>query len=90
MDKRKFNRGTKGNKGGRKPKIEEIAVIEQMDAVAVPEKAWRALWGRVEEGDTNAIKCWIEYRFGKPKQSLDVTTNGENITVPPITWMDSD
>ena len=29
MDKRKNNKGTVGNKGGRKPKSEEVALIEK-------------------------------------------------------------
>lgn len=74
---------------GRKPKADEITVIEQMDAVAVPSKAWQALWNKCVEGDTQAIKTWINYRFGMPKQSVDVTTQGEKIT-PPVTWIKSD
>ena len=74
--------------GGRRPKAEEIAIIEQMDAVAVPEEAWRALWNKCVEGDTQAIKTWLNYRFGMPKQKVDVTTDGEKLT-PPIEWIKS-
>lgn len=71
MDGRKNNKGTKGNNGGRKPKADEIKIIEQMDAVAAPEKVWRALFDKVNEGDTQAIKTWLQYRFGMPKQVID-------------------
>ena len=73
-DGRKNNGGhsTRG-KAGRPPKSDEIKMIEQMDAIAAPEKAWRMLWERAEDGDTPALKAWIEYRHGKPKQSLDAT-----------------
>lgn len=71
---------------GRKPKAEEIQIIEAMDAVAVPEQAWRALWARCEDGDTQAIKTWLNYRFGMPKQAVDITTQGDKIT-PPIQWI---
>ena len=74
--------------GGRRPKAEEIAIIEQMDAVAVPEEAWKALWNKCVEGDTQAIKTWLNYRFGMPKQKVDVTTDGEKLT-PPIEWIKS-
>jgi hypothetical protein len=74
---------------GRKPKADEIAVIEQMDAVAVPEEAWRALWAKCQEGDTQAIKTWLNYRFGMPKQNLDVTSKGDKMT-PPIVWIKTD
>lgn len=74
--------------GGRRPKADEIAIIEQMDAVAVPDQAWRALWDKCVEGDTQAIKAWLNYRFGMPKQKVDVTTDGEKLT-PPIEWIKS-
>lgn len=73
---------------GRKPKADEIKLIEQMDAVAVPEEAWRALWAKCQEGDTQAIKTWLNYRFGMPKQSVDVTTQGEKVG-PQIIWKKS-
>jgi hypothetical protein len=74
--------------GGRKPKADEIKIIEQMDAIAVPEQAWKALWHRCQDGDIQAIKCWLNYRFGMPKQVVDVTTLGEKVT-PPIEWIKS-
>jgi NADPH-dependent ferric siderophore reductase len=74
--------------GGRKPKADEIKIIEQMDAIAVPEDAWRALWIKCQDGDIQAIKCWLNYRFGMPKQVVDVTTQGEKVT-PPIEWIKS-
>jgi len=73
---------------GRKPKADEIKIIEQMDAIAVPEDAWRALWEKCQDGDIQAIKCWLNYRFGMPKQVVDVTTQGEKVT-PPIEWLKS-
>ena len=73
---------------GRQPKADEIKVIEQMDAVAVPEKIWKALLDRCENGDTQAIKTWLNYRFGMPKQTVDVTSLGEKVT-PPIEWLKS-
>lgn len=74
---------------GRKKKADEIAVIEKMDAVAAPELAFKNLWLKVEEGDVSAIKLWLSYRFGMPKQSVDVTSDGEKINVPVSTWVES-
>ena len=71
---------------GRPPKIQEIKLIEQMDAIAVPEKIWLALLRKCEEGDTQALKLWLAYRLGLPKQQIDVTSNGEKIA-PPIQWI---
>ena len=89
MDGRANNGGhsTKGV-AGRKPKADEIKIIESMDAVAVPEEAWKALWARCKDGDTQAIKIWLNYRFGMPKQQIDVTTQGDKITKP-IEWIKS-
>ena len=71
---------------GRKPKVQEIKLIEQMDAISVPDEIWNALLFKCKEGDTAAIKLWLSYRFGLPKQQIDVTTNGEKIA-PPIQWI---
>jgi hypothetical protein len=89
MDGRKNNGGhsTKGF-AGRPTKADEIKVIEQMDAIAVPAKIWKALLDRCETGDTQAIKTWLNYRFGMPRQQIDVTTQGEKVT-PPIEWLTS-
>jgi hypothetical protein len=71
---------------GRKPKVQEIKIIEQMDAIAVPEKIWLALLRKCEEGDTQALKLWLAYRLGLPKQQIDITSNGEKVA-PPIHWI---
>jgi len=70
-DGRKNNGGNKN--AGRKPKIDEIKLIEQMDAVMIPETVWMALGEKVESGDTNAIKTWLQYRYGMPKQVVEQT-----------------
>lgn len=53
---------------GRKPKADEIKKIELMDSIAEPKKAWEQLWKLCENGDTQAIKTWIDHRFGKAKE----------------------
>lgn len=70
---------------GRKPKALEIQIIESMDAIAVPMEAWKALWYKCQEGDTQAIKTWLNYRFGMPKQSMEI--KGDLQVTPPITWV---
>ena len=88
-DLRKHNGGhsTKGF-AGRKKKADQIKLIEQMDAVEIPDTLWRILADKVKEGDTQAIKIWLEYRYGKPKQSTDVTTNGNQVNILPIEWVE--
>jgi hypothetical protein len=57
---------------GRKPKADEIKIIEQMDAVLAPIEVWQKLAELVSKGDGMAIKTWLSYRFGNPKQTLDL------------------
>jgi hypothetical protein len=82
----KKQRGGPRPNSGRPPKIQEIKLIEQMDAICVPDKIWEALLMKCAQGDTNALKLWLSYRFGLPKQQIDVTSNGEKIA-PPIQWI---
>jgi hypothetical protein len=84
MEKKK--RGGPRPNSGRPPKIQEVKLIEQMDAICVPDKIWEALLMKCAQGDTAALKLWLSYRFGLPKQQIDVTTNGQNIA-PPIQWI---
>ena len=86
MTTKKENRGGPRPNSGRPPKIQEVKLIEAMDRICVPEKIWEALLYKCQEGDTAALKLWLSYRFGMPKQQIDVTSNGENIA-PPIQWI---
>ena len=86
MTTKKENRGGPRPNSGRPPKIQEIKLIEQMDAIAVPSEIWEALLFKIKQGDTQAIKLWLSYRLGLPKQQIDITSNGENIA-PPISWL---
>lgn len=70
-DGRKNNGGNKN--AGRKPKADEIKLIEQMDAVLVPLEVWKALAAKVETGDMLAAKTWLQYRYGMPKQVVEQT-----------------
>jgi hypothetical protein len=81
-DKRKNNGGARPN-AGRKPKAEEIAIIENMDAALAPREVWEALAQRVKDGDVQAIKLWISYRVGLPKQMIDVTSSDGSMSLQP-------
>lgn len=69
-DKRKNNGGKREN-AGRKPKADEISMIENMDATKAPIEVWQKLAERVEAGSDTAIKTWLEYRYGKPTQTVN-------------------
>lgn len=82
MDKRKNNGGVREN-SGRHKKIDEIALIESMDAITVPHAVWKALFDKVKDGDTNAIKIWLQYRYGMPKQVVEqknINLNEKDLT----------
>ncbi len=74
MDKRQYNGGhsTKG-KAGRKPKADEIKLIEQLDSILAPEILWENVAQLItDKKDIQALKLWISYRYGQPKQALQV------------------
>ena len=78
MDGRKNNGGKRAN-AGRKSKKYEVNLKKLMDGVLSPEEVFSALSNEVLNGDVSAIKTWLEYYYGRPKQSLDVTTKGESM-----------
>lgn len=59
---------------GRKPKAAEVALAEQMDKVAPCDQILNALYHKVLDGDTAAIKLWLNYRLGMPVQRVEQET----------------
>jgi hypothetical protein len=78
------NNGGKREGAGRPKKADEIKKIEMMDSVCPPLEAWEALHKKIKSGDTKAIQFWIEHRFGKAPNKVDVTTDGEQMNNPLI------
>ena len=74
-------RGGKRENAGRKPKADEITMIQLMDAVRAPREMWEKLDERAMAGDSLAIKTWLSYRYGQPKQQIDVSTDSASIVV---------
>jgi hypothetical protein len=79
IDKRKFNGGH--TNGGRKSKSELIEIATNMDAVLAPKDLWKAIAKQVKKGDSQAAKLWVNYRYGLPKQILDLQTNAKNVQI---------
>ena len=71
MDGRRNNKGTKGNKGGRKPKADEQELIERLSPLE--DKGFKALQDGLDDGQSWAVKLFLEYRYGKPKQQIENT-----------------
>jgi len=73
MDGRK-NNGAKGYQGqGRKPKAEETKLIEKLSPYN--DLAINLLVEKLREKDMNALKMFMEYMHGKPRQSIESDTN---------------
>lgn len=58
---------------GRKPKADEQALIEKLSPME--KDAYKALKKAIEGSESWAIKMFFEYMYGKPKQTVDQTTN---------------
>jgi len=74
MDNRQYNGGhsTKG-KAGRKPKADEIKLIEQLDSILTPDALWENVAQLItDKKDIQALKLWISYRYGQPKQQMQI------------------
>lgn len=69
-DRRKFNGGNKN--AGRKPKAEELKLVERLSPYQ--DIALNALISKVKENDMQAIKLFMEYLHGKPKQIIESDT----------------
>lgn len=71
MDRRKFNGGNKN--AGRKPKAEEVALIEKL--TPLEPLAFAALMKGLESGDFKYVQLFYNYYAGKPRETKDITIN---------------
>jgi hypothetical protein len=74
--------GGKREKAGRKPKADEQELVEKLTPLA--DNAYSALQTGLENNEPWAVKLWFEYYYGKPKQSIDIKSDGEQINLPPF------
>ena len=56
---------------GRKPKADEQKLIERLDNIIDKDLALNKLKDLILDDNFNAIKLYLEYRFGKPKETID-------------------
>ena len=77
MKKNKHGGARKG--AGRKPKAEEQKLIERLDNIINSDEAIEKLKMLINKPDLAAIRLYFEYRFGKPKDSIDVTSSDASI-----------
>jgi hypothetical protein len=74
MDGRKQN-GGKREGAGRKPKSEEAELIARLSPL--DDEALKQLTQGVKGGDFQYLKMFFEYRYGKPKQTIDAKVDGQ-------------
>lgn len=84
------NRGGKRKGAGRKSKADEQKLIERLDNIIDSDEVIKKMYDMIKQGNYQAVKLYLEYRFGKPKESIDVTTNGDNVGFGKITFINGD
>ena len=84
IDGRKNNKGTLVNKGGRPPKADEEKLIQRLSAL--DEDAFKCLENGIKDGNYQFWNKFMEFRYGKPKERVDVTSNSETLNIPIIHW----
>lgn len=81
MDGRKDN-GGKREGAGRKPKADEDKLIQRLSRL--DDLAYQTLENGIKEGNYAFWNKFMEFRYGKPKERVDVTTNEESLNIPII------
>jgi hypothetical protein len=64
---------------GRPTKADEIKLIEKLDQLIDKDSVVKKLNELIIDGNFNALKLYFEYRYGKPKESIDITTGGQSL-----------
>ncbi len=94
MDKRKDNKGTVGNKGGRPSVKDELKGVD----LASPhvEESFAVLASIMKSPNENSrdriasAKLLIEYAVGKPKETIETTHNLNNFDIKEMFQIDKD
>jgi hypothetical protein len=76
MDNRK-NNGGKREGAGRKSKSEEMQLIEMLNKHIDKDDAIQKLKEKIDEGDFKALQMYMNYMYGKPKETKDISINTE-------------
>ena len=87
-DGKKMKKGETLNPNGRPKKLPELDKLladvlgEEKDGTTAAEAILKALRAKATKGDIRAAEVLLERAYGKAKQSMDVTSNGQTIAVP--------
>lgn len=86
----KFSKGQSGNPNGRPKKLPALDVImanvmgREKDGITAAEAIIMKLREMATKGDIKAAQLLLDRGYGKAKQNIDITTQGEKVTVPTI------
>ena len=75
------NRGGYRQGSGRKSKAHEQKLIEKLDNVIEEVEVLETLKQLIINGDLRAVQLYFNYRYGKPKNSVDLNTSTEGVSV---------
>jgi len=79
--------GGKREGAGRKPKSDELKLIEQL--TEFDDIAKKCMVDGIKDGNYQFWNKFMEYRYGKPKERVDVTSGDEQINIPIINFFDT-
>jgi len=78
------------NKEGRPKKLPELDKLladvlgEEKDGITAAEAILKALRAKATKGDIRAAEVLLDRGWGKAKQSVDITSGGKEIELPPF------
>lgn len=81
--------GGKRKGAGRKPKADELKLIEHLDNIIDSDVALKKLHQLILDDNFNALKLYLEYRFGKPKETIDNTHSFEGVSLKDLVNFDN-
>ena len=86
-DKRKNNGGVREG-AGRPTKVKEEELILKLSTL--DDIAFKCLEDGIKDGNYAFWNKFMEFRYGKPKERVDVTSNEESINIPIIKFFNAD
>ena len=75
IDRRRFNGGNKN--AGRKSKSEEFKLVEALDKHIDRDDVILKLKEGIDDGDFKYLQLYMNYLYGKPKETKDITLTSE-------------
>ena len=77
-------RGGKREGAGRKPRAEEDLLIEKLDAVINQAEVIEVLKRKIKEGSDRALTLYMNYRYGKPKETVNASHTFNNFSISDV------